>query len=274
MNLSWLRQQMSLVSQEPVLFKTSVFENIRYGLIGRRSTPYSDEEIRKLVVQAAITANAHDFIEALPQGYDTHVGQMGAEVSGGQRQRIAIARAIIGDPKILLLDEATAALDTKSEQLVLEALHRASSGRTTIFITHRLSSIRHADQVVVMSQGRAVEIGTHDTLAKAGGFYEAALEKQNLLVSVKDDSADGPRASEAASSVTQAAHFRLKQESTAYEMSPIERRHATTRSEASSVGKQSLWSLIKLASSLNKPEWPLVLTGLVCCLLSGAVNPV
>lgn len=276
LNLHWLRQQMSLVSQEPVLFKASIFENIRHGLIARGQSRHDEIESRRLIIQAAKIANAHDFIEALPRGYDTEIGELGAQLSGGQRQRIAIARAIVNNPKVLLLDEATAALDTRSERLVLEALERASAGRTTIFVTHRLSSVRHAHQIVVMSQGRAVEIGTHETLAASGGIYSTALEQQGLLakdwiaedynVSQVDDSSAGVTAAYA-SNEAPLSHEKQSDDG--------KNRKPDTIPEVVMPSKQyPLWSLVKMASALSRPELPYAVIGLVCCLLSGAVNPV
>lgn len=137
LNVKWLRQQIGLVSQEPTLFATTVAGNIEHGLIGTRFAGEGADEKRKRVIEAAVMANADGFITALPEGYDTQIGERGMLLSGGQKQRIAIARAIVGDPKILLLDEATSALDTASEQIVQDALDRASEGRTTIAIAHR-----------------------------------------------------------------------------------------------------------------------------------------
>ena len=156
LNLRWLRQNISLVQQEPVLFGTTIYHNIRHGLIGTKHENASEAEQRELIYEAAKKANAHDFVSALPEGYETNVGQRGFLLSGGQKQRIAIARAIVSDPKILLLDEATSALDTKSEGVVQAALEVAAEGRTTITIAHRLSTIRDAHNIVVMQEGRIV----------------------------------------------------------------------------------------------------------------------
>jgi ATP-binding cassette subfamily B (MDR/TAP) protein 1 len=142
LNVRWLRRQIGLVSQEPVLFKTSVFRNIEYGLIGTSLEHAPYEEKLALIRAAAVKANADTFINALPNGYETDVGERGMLLSGGQKQRVAIARAIVSDPKILLLDEATSALDTMSEGVVQDALDKASAGRTTITIAHRLSTIK------------------------------------------------------------------------------------------------------------------------------------
>ena len=157
-----LRGQIGLVAQEATLFGGSVAENIRYG----RLDASHDE-----MVAAAVAANAHDFITALPDGYDTIVGDRGSRLSGGQRQRVAIARAILKDPPILLLDEATSSLDNESERLVQEALDRLKVGRTTIIVAHRLSTIRAADRIAVLDDGWLVELGTQDELLALDGLY-------------------------------------------------------------------------------------------------------
>lgn len=157
-----LRARIALVPQDPVVFSGSVAENIRYGRTGA-----SEAEVRR----AAELANAHAFIEALPQGYETQVGERGVTLSGGQRQRIAIARAILKDAPILLLDEATSALDAESERAVQAALGTLMRGRTTIVIAHRLATIRAADRILVIDEGRIVESGTHESLLAYGALY-------------------------------------------------------------------------------------------------------
>ncbi len=164
-----LRTQIGLVPQETVLFSATVRENIRYGRLDA-----ADEEIEA----AARDANAHDFIMALPEGYDTEIGERGATLSGGQRQRIAIARAILKDPKILILDEATSALDTESEKIVQAALDRLMVGRTSFVIAHRLSTIIGADRIYVLDGGRIREQGTHAELLAAGGLYASLYQIQ------------------------------------------------------------------------------------------------
>jgi ATP-binding cassette subfamily B (MDR/TAP) protein 1 len=136
-DISWLRQQIGMVSQDPTLFSTTVFDNIRFGLSGFFHEILNPEVVGKMVEDAARVAGAYDFIMALPEGFSTNVGDSGSLLSGGQKQRIAIARAIIGDPKILILDEATSALDAVAERHVQQALQTASQGRTTIAIAHR-----------------------------------------------------------------------------------------------------------------------------------------
>ena len=159
------------MSQEPSLFNATIAENIRYG----KENATMDE-----IIEAAKNANAHNFISELPDGYDTHVGERGAQLSGGQKQRIAIARAIVKDPKVLLLDEATSALDTKSEKVVQDALDKAREGRTTIVIAHRLSTIQTADIIVSIESGRVVEKGTHAELMDKEGLYYELVTAQTI----------------------------------------------------------------------------------------------
>jgi subfamily B ATP-binding cassette protein MsbA len=159
-----LRQQIGIVPQETALFSDSIAENIRYGKL---------EATAEEIENAARAANAHEFIQSMPAGYQTLVGERGVKLSGGQRQRIAIARAILKDPRVLILDEATSSLDSESESLVQEALERLMRSRTTFVIAHRLSTIINADWIVVLDEGRIVEQGTHlDLLARRGLYYK------------------------------------------------------------------------------------------------------
>lgn len=164
-----LRAQIGIVPQETMLFSGSIRDNIRYGRLDA-----SDAEVEA----AARMANAHEFICNLPDGYDTPVGERGVRLSGGQRQRIAIARAILKDPRILILDEATSSLDSESERLVQEALERLMAGRTSIVIAHRLSTVQRADRIVVVVAGEVVEAGTHHQLLARGGMYARLYELQ------------------------------------------------------------------------------------------------
>jgi ABC-type multidrug transport system fused ATPase/permease subunit len=169
-NLTDLRKQIALVPQDIFLFGGSIRENISYGRPGA-----SDAEI----LEAAAGANALEFIDRFPEGMDTVVGERGTQLSGGQRQRIAIARAILKDPRILILDEATSSLDSESEKLVQDALESLMKGRTSLVIAHRLSTIRKADQIVVLDQGKIIETGTHDQLiSRDNGFYRNLSELQ------------------------------------------------------------------------------------------------
>ncbi len=164
-----LRRQVALVSQQPALFTANVIDNIRYG-----RADASKEE----VVAAAKAAYAHEFIERLPEGYNSDLGEQGVRLSGGQKQRIAIARAILNDRRILLLDEATSALDTESEHKVQLALDTLMQGRTTVIIAHRLSTILHADQIIVMDQGRVVGMGSHEELLQSSDLYSRLAKLQ------------------------------------------------------------------------------------------------
>lgn len=176
LDVNWLRERIGVVGQEPVLFNTTVYENIRYG---------KENATRDEIEEAAKAANAHYFIKKLPSGYETLVGERGAQMSGGQKQRIAIARALVRNPEILLLDEATSALDTASEAKVQAALEKASEGRTTIIVAHRLSTIRNADKIVVLKAGRMVEEGDHKQLMAIKGHYH------NLVTTQIGDNDDG-----------------------------------------------------------------------------------
>jgi ABC-type multidrug transport system fused ATPase/permease subunit len=165
-----LRQQIGLVPQEPILFSGNIYENI---LMGKEEA--DDDEVQR----AAVLANAHEFIEQLPKGYQTEIGEGGVKLSGGQRQRVALARAFLKDAPILILDEATSSLDSESENLIQEALKRLMKGRTTLVIAHRLSTVQSADTIVVFNEGRIVETGTHaELLLRPDGIYRRLYEEQ------------------------------------------------------------------------------------------------
>ena len=185
-SLRSLREQMSIVLQETHLFRGSIFDNIRYG---------KPDATMEEVEEAARLANAHEFVCTLPDGYRSLMGSLGARLSGGQRQRIAIARALIRNPRILILDEATSSLDTVSETKVQEALNHLMKDRTTFIIAHRLSTILNADKIVVLDRGRVVETGRHEELLRNGGLYATLYDRQFRQV-VEESSARGPRDTE------------------------------------------------------------------------------
>lgn len=263
LNLKWLRQQIGLVSQEPTLFAVTIYENIRYGLMGTEYECVSEEKQREMIIQACKEANAWDFIQSLSHGLDTNVGDRGFLLSGGQKQRIAIARAIVSNPRVLLLDEATSALDTKSEGIVQEALDRATTGRTTIVIAHRLSTIKNADNIVLMSKGVIMEQGTHQELmAKRGGYYQL-VEAQTIHQTQNDDTDEQP---------VPLAHDDEK----------VPLNDAISRTESSFSGVQSrtvhppkigIGKILKTLWDLNRGEQKWIVTGAIFAVLLGYGYP-
>jgi subfamily B ATP-binding cassette protein MsbA len=170
-SLNSLRSQMSIVTQEPILFNDTIANNIKLG-----KPDATDEE----VVHAAKVANAHNFVMQKENGYETNIGDRGSKLSGGERQRLTIARAVLKNPPILILDEATSSLDTESERLVQDAINNMMQNRTSIVIAHRLSTIRHANEIIVLQKGKIVERGTHDFLMRQNGFYRRLVEMQEV----------------------------------------------------------------------------------------------
>jgi subfamily B ATP-binding cassette protein MsbA len=170
-SLHSLRNLMSIVTQEPILFNDTIANNIALGM----SDPKPDE-----IEAAAKIANAHNFIVQKEEGYHTNIGDRGGKLSGGERQRMTIARAVLKNPPILILDEATSSLDTESERLVQDAINNLMNNRTSLVIAHRLSTIRHADEIIVLQQGEIVERGTHDSLIAQNGFYKRLVDMQEV----------------------------------------------------------------------------------------------
>lgn len=166
-----LRGLMGIVTQESILFNDSVLNNIAFGKPG--------VELEE-VIEAAKIANAHEFIMQLEEGYHTFIGDRGSKLSGGQRQRLSIARAVLRNPSILILDEATSSLDTESERLVQDALSRVMANRTSVVIAHRLSTIQHADEIIVIQKGEIVERGNHEQLISRGGAYKRLFDLQSF----------------------------------------------------------------------------------------------
>ncbi|KIW08773.1 uncharacterized protein PV09_00711 [Verruconis gallopava] len=184
----WWRSQIGLVQQEPFLFNDTIYTNVAYGLCGTRYENIPEEEKDRMVEEACRLAFADEFIARLPHGYKTNVGESGIKLSGGQRQRIAIARAIVKKPSILILDEATSAIDVRTEKIVQAALDRASEGRTTIVIAHRLATIKKADKIIVLRKGQVMEEGTHtQLLKKEDGIYRGLVRAQNIAMGVEYD---------------------------------------------------------------------------------------
>ena len=171
MRLHDLRNLMGIVSQEAILFNDTIRNNIAFS-----TSAVADESI----VSAAKAANAHEFITQIPQGYDGNIGDRGSKLSGGQRQRLTIARALLKNPPVLILDEATSALDSESEKLVQAALERLLVNRTALVIAHRLSTVQHADEIIVLDSGRIVERGKHEELMQKGGAYRKLVDLQAL----------------------------------------------------------------------------------------------
>lgn len=250
LNVNWLRSRIGVVGQEPVLFGVSVYENIRYG---------KEDATREEIESAARAANAHIFIKKLPNGYETLVGERGAQMSGGQKQRIAIARALVRNPEILLLDEATSALDTASEAKVQAALEQASKGRTTLIIAHRLSTVRNADKIVVLDKGCVVEQGSHDELMKLRGHY------YGLVTTQVGDSEDGVSVQRQLSR-TESLIKRTRDEDDDIEnliISP----DVDLEEEAPTVPVMKIMLL-------NKPEWFHILVGSISSIITGFAMPI
>eukprot|EP01114_Cavostelium_apophysatum_P015910 TRINITY_DN4431_c0_g2_i2.p1 TRINITY_DN4431_c0_g2~~TRINITY_DN4431_c0_g2_i2.p1 ORF type:complete len:1244 (-),score=364.29 TRINITY_DN4431_c0_g2_i2:7-3738(-) len=250
LNVEWLRSQIGVVGQEPVLFTGTIAENIRFG---------KPDATEAEVHQAAKAANAHNFIMQFESQYRTQVGEKGAQLSGGQKQRIAIARAIIKNPTILLLDEATSALDNESEKVVQEALDSVMKGRTTIVVAHRLSTIRHADHIAVLHQGKISEEGTHDELIEKAGLY-------SKLVNLQLGTADKSGKKKSKKSKTKAEKKQNE------EISPEKIIEGKEGEEIADPDAKPV-SFARLFA-LNKPEAGYMFAGAVASAFNGAAMPV
>ena len=282
MNVNWLRKQIGVVSQEPVLFATTIADNIRYGKID-----VTQAEIEK----AAQEANAHDFIKQLPEGYVTLVGNRGAQLSGGQKQRIAIARALVRNPKILLLDEATSALDNESEGIVQKALEKAQEGRTTIVIAHRLSTIRNADVIYAIEDGVVKEKGTHTELMAQKGLYN-----QLVLLQTQQNDKSEQVAEDSENEFFHANEEDINEKDSlikicpqTFSMSSMRKNKYTIQQQVSAVStddkknkdkpkeeeeaEEILSVPMKKILKMNSPEWNLIVIGLIASVLMGSIPP-
>ena len=274
-----MRHHISFVGQNPTLFSTTIFENIRYGLLNT-SGERNEKDVQALVVAAAKSAKAHDFIMALPEAYETEVGEKGLQLSGGQRQRIAIARALIGNPRILLLDEATSALDVRSQREVQIALDTASQGRTTVVIAHQLSTIRNADNIVVMSKGCVVEQGQHDDLMARKGVYFGLVNKQEIsqIQQADRESPEDTDDRDFTGDLSTEDQEDLWEEKEGSESKTQDGADDPTERVNSKLDRltlqPSLWALIKLIRKLTHPETLVISVGLCCSVIAGLGTPV
>jgi ABC-type multidrug transport system fused ATPase/permease subunit len=165
----------AVVLQDSFLFNNTIAENLHYG---------NPDATEAELIAAARAANAHDFIVQLPNGYDTEIGERGVRLSGGQKQRLALARAILADPRILILDEATSSVDAEAEYLIQQALERVLKNRTALVIAHRLSTVRNADKIIVLERGRIAEVGKHEQLMQRGGLYSQLYQRQMQITAI------------------------------------------------------------------------------------------
>ncbi|KAJ1425598.1 P-loop containing nucleoside triphosphate hydrolase [Sesbania bispinosa] len=279
--LRWIREKIGLVSQEPVLFASSIKDNIAYGKEGA-----TIEEIRS----ASELANAAKFIDKLPQGLDTMVGEHGTQLSGGQKQRIAIARAILKDPRILLLDEATSALDAESERIVQEALDRIMVNRTTVVVAHRLSTVRNADMIAVIHRGKMVEKGTHSELLKdPEGAYSQLIRLQEVNKESEETAEHNNKSEVSIESFRQSSQRRSLQRSISRGSSlGNSSRHSFSVSFGLPTGvsvpdserenlqpkEQPQEVPLRRLASLNKPEIPVLLIGCLAAIGNGVILPI
>ncbi|GFP93633.1 ABC transporter b family member 4 [Phtheirospermum japonicum] len=279
--LKWIRSKIGLVSQEPVLFTASIKDNIAYG-----KDNATVEEIRV----ASELANAAKFIDKLPQGLDTKVGEHGTQLSGGQKQRIAIARAILKDPRILLLDEATSALDAESERVVQEALDRIMVNRTTVIVAHRLTTVRNADMIAVIHQGKMVEKGTHDQLLQdPKGAYsqlirlqetnqnsENAHDKERSYLSMGSGrmSRSFKRSASGGSAEIGRSSSRGHSFSVSFSLPTTLNRTDSTLENGYEASEKPPKVLTRRLAYLNKPELPIIIAGAIFAIVNGAIMPV
>ncbi len=261
-DLKWFRSQIGLVQQEPFLFNDTLFNNVAYGLCGTRWQDATKDEKMVMVKKACREAYADEFIDRLPDGYDTMVGESGFKLSGGQRQRVAIARSVVKNPPILILDEATSAIDVRTERRVQEALDRVSKNRTIIVVAHRLSTIKRADKILVMRQGILVEQGSHDELLDIeDGVYYGLVHAQELTMEAEDEGKLEDKASQTYDTIV----------STKLEMAEMQQTHDTPEEE-----KHDNKSLLRSGGRLileQRHHWLLYSIAVLGILGAGAVYP-
>ncbi|KOC12106.1 ATP-binding cassette multidrug transport protein [Aspergillus flavus AF70] len=265
LSIQWLRTHIRIVQQEPTLFNATIFENVAYGLAGTDYANAPKQDQIERVITACKAAYAHDFIETLPEKYGTQVGERATMLSGGQKQRIAIARSIVSDPKVLILDEATSALDPQAEKIVQQALDNVSASRTTITIAHKLSTIRKADQIVVLSQGQIVEKGTHDELQAAGGTYHRLIKAQDLGTVDNDGPLPEKERNEGSTGITPAIS---RQQDHSKETQLVE------RLKAPSGRGRSLIRCLAILLRERRELWFEFIVTLVTCVVGGATYPI
>ncbi|RAL07161.1 ABC transporter ATP-binding protein [Aspergillus homomorphus CBS 101889] len=260
LDLKWWRTQIGLVQQEPVLFNDTIFNNIAYGLIGTQWENESEEVKKGLVEQACKEAFADEFIERLPEGFATMVGENGTKLSGGQRQRLAIARSIVKQPTILILDEATSAIDVRGEKIVQAALDRLAENRTTIVIAHRLTTIRKADHIIVMKGGINVEQGTHEQLLKMeDGVYSGLVHAQTLeLAGIDED--DSEEETDQTDDDAKSARFSMQK---------LEQEEEMEKSK-----KRGFFGSIGLFVYENRQHWRFYLPALIGAAGAGGAYPI
>ncbi|XXG99724.1 hypothetical protein Hte_006065 [Hypoxylon texense] len=269
-DLKWWRSQIGLVQQEPFLFNATIFQNVANGLIGTEWEECEMSKKKELVEQACKEAFADEFISRLPEGYETRVGDAGIKLSGGQRQRLAIARAIVKQPKILILDEATSSIDVRGEKVVQAALDKVSKNRTTIMIAHRLSTVRKADNIVVLAKGKVVQWGNHETLmAQVGGPYWLLTNSQKLSMGESDYV-------DTSSDVTEVTEV----EKRTMDLMTLDETKGDVRDSESTVADEPAWKPRGVLGSFGallieqKPFWPWYGVMLFGALIAGASPPV
>ncbi|XP_009787798.1 LOW QUALITY PROTEIN: ABC transporter B family member 19-like [Nicotiana tabacum] len=262
LQVKWLRSQIGMVGQEPVLFGTSILANVMMG---------KENATKKEAMAACVAANAHSFISRLPEGYDTQVGDRGTQLSGGQKQRIALARAMVKDPKILLLDEPTSALDPESEAIVQRAIDKISKGRTTLVIAHRLATVRNAHTIVVLDRGSVVETGNHDQLMEKAGAYFG-------LIKLASEAVPKPmsKQEDVEFSAYEKSTYDVLKVKSVYEISRSKYQESMQEGiqrEEVEEGEQAKMKSYRLSElwNLQRPELIMLLVGLILGMLAGAI---